>query len=151
MCCYCDVTYLNSTAQTVQNRTVNSQFVGLSFTEIWSFFYINQPAQALCRSRKHVLLPSFEKKIFCELSEFIWKDVEVRSSSWPPTWWGTWRILLGSINKSVNFTTISIRISMFATWLMSTALSVRLFFVEILRRWPVGGLFISSICSHFVD
>ena len=34
-----------SYAQTVQNRPVNSQFVGLSFTAITSFFYINQPAQ----------------------------------------------------------------------------------------------------------
>ena len=34
-----------SYAQTVQNRPVNSQFMGLSFTEITSFFYINQPAQ----------------------------------------------------------------------------------------------------------
>ena len=35
----------NSTVQTVQNCPVNSQFVGLSFTAIASFFYINQPAQ----------------------------------------------------------------------------------------------------------
>ena len=34
-----------SYAQTVQNHPVNSQFVGLSFTAITSFFYINQPAQ----------------------------------------------------------------------------------------------------------
>ena len=34
-----------SYAQTVQNRPVNSQFVGLSFTAITSFFYVNQPAQ----------------------------------------------------------------------------------------------------------
>ena len=34
-----------SHAQTVQNRPVNSQLVGLSFTTIRSFFYINQPAQ----------------------------------------------------------------------------------------------------------
>ena len=31
--------------QTVQNRPGNSQFVGLSFTGITSFFYINQPGQ----------------------------------------------------------------------------------------------------------
>ena len=47
---------VNSTAQTVQNRPVNSQFVNLSFTAIRSFFYINQ-----CKSWKHVLSPSCEK------------------------------------------------------------------------------------------
>ena len=31
--------------QTVQNRPVNSQFMGLSFAVNWSFFYINQPAK----------------------------------------------------------------------------------------------------------
>ena len=60
-----------------------------------------------------------------------------------------------------QFSTISSRISMFATWIMSTAITetllvlssmyVRLFGVEIRRRWPVGGMFVSPICSHFVD
>ena len=37
---------INSTAaQSLPNRPANSQFVGLSFTAIRSFFYINQPAE----------------------------------------------------------------------------------------------------------
>ena len=58
--------------------------------------------------------------------------------------------------------TISSRISMFATRIMSTATTETLFasiyiilyvrlFVVAIRRWPVGGVFISPICSHFVD
>ena len=34
-----------SYAQTVQNRPVKSQFVGVSFTAIRSLFYFNQPAE----------------------------------------------------------------------------------------------------------
>ena len=36
-----------SYAQTVQTRLENSQFLGLSFTAIRFFFYINQPAQTV--------------------------------------------------------------------------------------------------------
>ena len=37
-----------------------------------------------------------KKNVGCELSEFIWKDVEVRSSSCPPTSCSIWWILLRS-------------------------------------------------------
>ena len=75
--------------RTVQNRPVNSQFMGFSFTTIRSFFYITQPTQTADLNsivgHGNMLSLSCEKTFVCELSEFIWKDVEMRLSSGPPT------------------------------------------------------------------